>query len=132
MNDNGGAIHSLERLLDILSHRLVYPHLSHENSAKDDPDFPMSEGAALALKGGRRDRLRREHVQPRRAYTVAFCNLVDQGAGDVELMDYIKRNFRIVLLDVEETRRLNLINRSRIVENRLDVAGIKLAASRMG
>lgn len=33
--DNGGAIHSVERILDILSQRIKYPNLSHTNQLKN-------------------------------------------------------------------------------------------------
>src|SRR5690554_2514428 len=43
--DNGGAIHSVERILDILSMHICYPHLSHINSLKSDPAAEISVAA---------------------------------------------------------------------------------------
>ena len=45
--DNGGAIHSVERILDILSFRVRYPHLRHINSLKK---MPMQKSARMLMK----------------------------------------------------------------------------------
>ena len=63
ITDNGGAIHSIERILDILSVRICYPHVSHSNNLKLCPDAHRSVGAHEArLVGGR---VEIEHVLPK-------------------------------------------------------------------
>ena len=46
--DNGGAIHSAERILDILGQRLNYPNLSHLNNLRDYPNAELSPAALEA------------------------------------------------------------------------------------
>jgi hypothetical protein len=43
--DNGGAIHSAERILDILGQRLKYPGLSHGNALRHYPKAEFSDAA---------------------------------------------------------------------------------------
>jgi hypothetical protein len=52
--------------------------------------------------------------------------MVEQGATDADVVDYIKDNFRLVLFTPEERRLLDRVNRSRIVEDSLKGAGIEL------
>ena len=67
-----------------------------------------------------------EHVSPLRDFTRQAIKLLDEGAGDDEVTDYIVEHFRLVLLTKEETRRLNKINRSRMTPDRLGEAGIQV------
>lgn len=122
--DNGGAIHSVERILDILSLHVCYPHLTHINNLKTDPAAEISIKAHEARKHGKP--LRIEHVLPQRAYTQTICELVNDGATDDGVLHFIKKNYRLVLLTTEETTDLNRINRSRITQNRIADAGIQL------
>ena len=124
ITDNGGAIHSVERILNIFSLRLCYPHISHQNSLKTCPNAHLSVAAHEArLVGGK---VEIEHVLPHRSFTKLVCDMVEQGANDAELIDYIKENFRLVLLTPEERRSLDRVNRSKIAANRLQEAGIEL------
>lgn len=124
ITDNAGAIHSIERILDILSLRLCYPHVSHYNSLKTCPDAHRSRAAHEARMRGEKVEL--EHVLPKRAYAKVVCDLVEQGATDEELLTYIRSNFRLVLLTPEERRSLDHLNRSEICADRLTLAGIEL------
>ena len=122
--DNGGAIHSVERILDILSMHLCFPHLSHINNLKADPDAEISVAAHEARSRG--ERILIEHVLPQRAYAQKIIALVNEGATDADLIAFIKANYRLVLLTPEETTRINRLNRSRLSDDRIADAGIKL------
>jgi hypothetical protein len=124
ITDNGGAIHSIERILDILSLRVCYPHVSHYNSLKTCPDAHRSTAAHYARMRG--EKIEIEHVLPKRAYAQAICLMVEEGATDAELLDYIRDNFRLVLLTKEERTTLDRINRSRLSKARLAEAGIAM------
>src|SRR3954463_10815932 len=67
--DNGGAIHSASRILDILGLRLNYPNLSHINSLRHHANAECSPAALKAIASG--DRVFIEHVSPLRALTRA-------------------------------------------------------------
>jgi hypothetical protein len=122
--DNGGAIHSVERILDILSQRIVYPTLRHINDYKADPNAEISVEAQRARQ--RRDPIFIEHVRPQRAYAREVITLIGEGCTDDELVDFIRARYRLVLLSREETRRINSLNRSRITDDRIADAGIEL------
>lgn len=122
--DNGGAIHSVERILDILSCRLCYPHLSHINNLKSDPNAEISKAAHEARKRG--EKLYIEHVLPQRAYARRIIQIVNDGGSDDDVIQYIKENYRLVLLTAEETSTINKINKSSITEDRIADAGIDL------
>lgn len=122
--DNGGAIHSVERIVDILSLHLCYPHLTHINNLKRDPDAEISVAAHEAR--GRGERLLIEHVKPQRAYAKAIIEIVNKGATDEELVAFIRQHYRLVVLTVDETSALNRLNRSRITDDRIADAGITL------
>lgn len=122
--DNGGAIHSVERILDILSLHLRYPHLTHINNLKKDPKAEISEAAFEARIRG--EPLYIEHVLPQRAYAQKVITLVNAGATDDELTAFINAKYRLVLLTRDETERINRLNRSRITDDRIADAGIHL------
>src|SRR5690606_19051020 len=65
--DNGGAIHSAERILNILGLRLCYPELSHINNLRKLPHAPFSEAALIAYRSGQKVLI--EHVNPHRELT---------------------------------------------------------------
>jgi hypothetical protein len=124
ITDNGGAIHSVERVLDILSLRVCYPHLAHQNNLKDCPNAPCSSAAHLARLNG--ERVEIEHVLPKRAYAQEVCRLLSEGVTDDALLAYVRERFSLVLLTSEERRRLDAFNRTRLSRTRLQDAGIKL------
>ena len=68
-----------------------------------------------------------EHVSPTRAFTRDAIAEIDKVKSDQEFMDYVKRNYRLVLLTAEETRRLNKMNRSQMTPDRLGRANISIA-----
>lgn len=124
--DNGGAIHSVERIVDILSMTLCYPHLSHSNDLKEDPAAEISLEAQKAREHGDRDLIRIEHVMPQRAYARKIIENIEAGDSDNDLIAYIKKNYRLVLLTKKETSKINKANRSEITPDRIADAGIVL------
>jgi hypothetical protein len=124
--DNGGAIHSAERILNILGPCLCYPQLSHINNLRDLPNAPFSEEALKAYKQGKRVLI--EHVSPHRELTRLAISKIDAGATDAEFIDFVCEHYQLALLTEEETARLNKINRSRIDPSRLMSAGIRLVS----
>lgn len=123
--DNGGAIHSVERILDLLCQRVKYPSLRHINNLKRDISAECSVDAHKARQRG--ENVLIEHVLPQRAFAKVVIQIVESGATDEELLSYIKNNYRLVLLTHQETATLNKLNRSNISQDRLRDAGILLA-----
>jgi hypothetical protein len=123
--DNGGAIHSCERILDILGQRIKYPGLGHINNLRKFNRAVFSVGALAAYKKGGRVLI--EHVSPIRNFTRRAIDLITEGCTDDELIAFVKHKYQLVLLTPVEARQLNKMNRSRMVVNRLKKAGIKLA-----
>ena len=121
--DNGGAIHSAERVLDILGQRLNYPGLKHINSLKHHKNAEFSD-AAWELHQTKRDVLV-EHVSPKRHLTQMAIAKIET-ATDAQFREFVKRYYKTVLLSPEETSRLNRLNRSRVCTNRLKEAGIEV------
>ena len=124
--DNGGAIHSIERILDILAQRLCYPFISHINSLKKHPNADCSVAAFEARSTG--GRLFIEHVMPQREYARRICDMIESGASDEALLHYVRQTYRLVILTEEETLNLNRQNRSRLSPDRLADAGIVVRA----
>lgn len=122
--DNGGAIHSVERILDILAQRLCYPHLSHINGLKADNDAEMSEEAYFARERG--ETVYIEHVLPQRAFARQVIEIVGQSCSDQELIEFIQQRYRLVLLTKRETDHINRVNRSKLTADRIADAGIVL------
>lgn len=122
--DNGGAIHSAERILNILGVRLKYPGLSHINNLRFFEGARFSEAAMAAHRRG--ERVQIEHVAPLRALTRLVIQEIDDGATDAELELFVRSHFELALLTPEERRRLDGINRSKMGPDRLEKAGINL------
>ena len=120
--DNGGLIHSAERILDILGMRLRYPRLTHINllARYDEAEFSRS-ALRTYRKGGK---VKIEHVAPHRALTRGAIALLDKGASNEKVRDYVLQRYRLVLLTGAEMRRLNRINRTKMSDSRLDTAEI--------
>ena len=122
--DNGGAIHSVERILDILSQRVKYPHLRHIQNLKTCADAELSVEAYKARERG--EPLLIEHVAPQRAFARQVIEMISNGATDPQVISFIEESYRLVLLTREETVRLNRQNRSQIAKDRLGDAGIEI------
>jgi hypothetical protein len=101
-----------------------YPHINHINKLKKDMDAECSEGAYEARQRG--EKILIEHVMPQRAFAQEIIKLVDGGASNEEILIYITKHYRLVLLTQEETSRLNRQNRSKITPDRLMDANIKI------
>lgn len=122
--DNGGAIHSAERILNILGLRLCYPALSHINKLRELPNAPFSEDAFAAHQSGQKVLI--EHVNPHRALTRLAIAQIEAGLSDSKFIDFVRSHFQLALLTESETLRLNKLNRSKIATDRLASAGIRL------
>ena len=122
--DNGGAIHSAERILNILGLRLCYPEFSHINNLRNLKHAPFSENARIAHQSGKSVLI--EHVNPHRALTRLAIEKIECGATDMQFLDFVKTHFQLALLTKDETIRLNKLNRSTIDPDRLASAGIRL------
>lgn len=120
--DNGGAIHSAERILDILGLRLNYPHLHLHSALCKYPGAEFSDAALVAYEQG--EKVLVEHVAPLRDLTRRAIAFLATGATDQELSSFVQEHYRLVLLTKDETQRLNRINRSRMTNNRLSDIGI--------
>lgn len=124
-SDNGGAIHSVERILDILSQRVCYPGVSHINSLKNS-DSPAKFSEAAWAVCDQKDQLYIEHVRPQRAYAQEIIARVGTGETDKQILDFIRAHYRLVILTKTEARILDRKNRSRISSDRLAEAGISI------
>ena len=124
-SDNGGAIHSAERILDILGLRLNYPGLNHINNLREYPEAEFSVSAKRAHARG--EKVCIEHVSPRRDFTRRAIEQIDRRVSDQQFLNYVRKHYRLVLLTEKETKHLNNINRTKVEKNRLKTAGIKLA-----
>jgi hypothetical protein len=121
--DNGGAIHSASRVLAFICGRHVYPQASHPNDQKHGPGAEFSEAAWKAYSSHQPVRI--EHVAPIQALTIAAIERVENGATDRQLLNFVKRTYRLVHLTPEEARTLDKKNRTRLDPKRM--AGIKIA-----
>lgn len=123
--DNGGAIHSAERILNILGQRVCYPGLSHINNLRHREDAPFSVAALAAHNAG--ERVLIEHVNPHRALTRLAIEQINRTVSDQEFVEFVKSQYQLALLTVAETSRLNKLNRSQIEPDRLGRAQILMA-----
>jgi hypothetical protein len=115
--DNGGAIHSIERILDILGRHLCYPHNTHAKDLKADAKVEISRAAYRARQRG--EQVRIEHVLPQRAFAQQVCELIQTGATNKTVLNYITANYRLVIVTPKEAAALDQTNRSRIAPDRL-------------
>lgn len=122
-SDNGGAIHSVERVLELLCVRRKYS-LTHINNLKKSQIAERTLGATLALSEG--ESVRIEHVHPKREWTRSIIDKVNAKCSDDEILAYIDDYYRLVLVSKEEAKYLDRKNRSRIEVNRLEKAGLVL------
>ena len=120
--DNGGAIHSVERISNILGLRLNYPGLGHQNNLRNYQGAKFSKAASQAHNKGLKVEI--EHVAPVRAWSRSICEQIENGCTDDELKAYVKDTFVLVLLTPEERQQLDRDNRSRMCPSRL--SGIEM------
>jgi hypothetical protein len=123
--DNGGAIHSAERILHLLGLRVCFPGLSHINNLRKHPNAPFSKAAQLAYQAGAKVLI--EHVNPHRALTRLAIETIESGVDDAGFVEFVRENYQLALLTEEETTRLNKKNRTKMEQNRLASVGITLA-----
>lgn len=122
--DNGGAIHSAERILNLLGLHLKYSGMSHINNLRKSKGAEFSIEALAAHNAGKPVVI--EHVSPIRDFTRKAIDM-EHDATDEQLEEFVKTNYQLVLLTPDEALRLNKQNRSKMTPDRLLSAGIKLA-----
>ncbi|MBX7492670.1 hypothetical protein K3163_05565 [Qipengyuania sp. 1NDW9] len=130
--DNGGAIHSAERIAEMMARHHVYGgRFGAGYKLAEDAHCSVAarDARQAAIEAGtpRKDLLKTveiEHVLPVRAMTREIGALVDAGATDAEVLDWLSTNFRMVLLTPDERKAVDARNRSEICPDRL--AGIDL------
>lgn len=127
--DNGGAIHSAERILNILGLSLKYPDISHISNVRHSKSAVFSmEALELHQSGGK---VFIEHVSPLRHLTQTAIEKIGEQMSDTQFEAFIREHYILVLLSPDETKRLNKQNRSRMNPDRLENAGIQLATAGM-
>ncbi|MFZ5522996.1 MAG: hypothetical protein ACOY9D_02780 [Pseudomonadota bacterium] len=118
LNDNVGAIHSAERIAELLSLKVAYPGLTHINKLRDYHGAVFSKKAkAVHKKNGK---VEIEHVFPKRAYTIALLNKLSKIEDKIKIEKWIKRNFKLVLLTPLERANLDKVNRTKMRPDRLN------------
>ena len=123
--DNGGAIHSAQRILNILGMCLMYPDLTHINNLRHSKNAQFSSEAWKLHRRG--EKVLIEHVAPVRHFTRMAIDKIDENVSDAQFRAFVRRHYKLVLLSPSETQRLNRQNRSTVSRDRLINAGIQLA-----
>jgi hypothetical protein len=123
--DNGGAIHSAERILNILGLSLNYPELSHINNLRHSEKAVFSIEALELHNSGHKVLI--EHVSPLRNFTQKAIEEIDQKVSDAQFKAFVQEHYKLVLLSPGETQRLNRQNRTKMNPDRLKQADIQLA-----
>lgn len=122
--DNGGAIHSAERIMNILGMGLNYPGLTHINNLRNFKDAVFSVEAWGLHQAG--DKVLIEHVSPLRHLTQMAIEEIGKGVTDDQFKEFVRQHYKLVLLSPSEALRLNKQNRSKVSTNRLSKAGVQL------
>jgi len=117
INDNAGAIHSAERLAELLSLKIAYPGLSHINELRNYDGAKFSKKAWAAFKKG--EKVEIEHVSPKRAYTIALLSALSKTNDKNKIKKWIRKNFKLILLTTSERVNLDRVNRIRMCPDRL-------------
>jgi hypothetical protein len=102
--DNGGAIHSAERILNLLGLYLVYPDLSHINNLRHYEKAEFSGEARVAYEKGNKVLI--EHVSPIRDFTRKAIEEIDRGINDADFATFVKKHYKLVLSPIEQTESL--------------------------
>ena len=117
VNDNAGAIHSGERMAELLSLKIVYPGLTHIDLLRFHEYAWFSKSAKTAFNNDHRANIEIEHVFPKRVYTVELLSLISKGATSEEITAWIADNFKLALLTPDERLEVDKLDRT---VNRLD------------
>ena len=127
--DNGGAIHSAERILNILGLSLNYPEISHINNLRFCERAVFSIEALKLHQSGNKVLI--EHVSPLRHFTQTAIEKIGENLTNAQFKKFVREHYVLVLLSPDETKRLNKQNRSKMNPDRLNNAGIQLAIKEM-
>ena len=125
-NDNRGAIHSAARILEIMALGIKYPGLTHVNHIRKYSGAEFSVKARVADE--EREKTHIEHVSPVRHFTqMAIQRLITEKCSDDEFKEFVRENYRLVILTKDEAKNLDRKNRTKMAPKRLEEAGIELA-----
>lgn len=125
LSDNRGAIHPMERILNIARANLVHG-IAHQSYIKHDMNIEGTVEAFAARKLGKRVDI--EHMYPRRESAIAVCRMVEDGASNDALIDYVIQTGRAILLTPEQRAAVDAVpgNRSVYSADRLMKAGLTI------
>ncbi|WP_108787238.1 hypothetical protein [Erythrobacter sp. Alg231-14] len=123
--DNGGAIHSVERIVEILCRAVCFPEVSHPSNLRKSPRVEISKAAHIEREKGNWDDLWLEHVMPQRAYARDLCECIET-MTDEDVIAHIKATYRVCIITRAEQKHIDKINRSRMTPDRIAEAGIEL------
>ncbi|MGA7748535.1 MAG: hypothetical protein WCA63_00140 [Gallionella sp.] len=126
LTDNLGAIHSGERIAEMLSLKIAYPGLTHINNLRHHKELAWFSKKAKAANN-KETAVEIEHVYPKRAYTIALLRKLSKTEDTVKIEQWIKKNFKLVLLTRSERANLDKINRTKKRDKAdFEAAGIDL------
>ena len=87
-------------MLDIIRIHLVGPHITRVDQIHRDRAIEGTAEAFAARDAGGQVQI--EHIHPRREVAASACDLVDRGATDQQIQDFIVATSRVVLLTPEQ------------------------------
>jgi hypothetical protein len=126
VNDNVGAIHSAERIAEMLSLKIAYPGLTHINNLRHKEFAWFSINAKIAFDEDKKAQIEIEHVSPKRAYTIALLKKISETEDKVKIKKWVKENFKLALLTPPERAHLDKVNRTRMCPDRLKSVEINM------
>ncbi len=119
LNDNVGAIHSAERIAELLSLKIAYPGLTHINKLRHYKFAWFSKNAKTAFDKDQKAKIEIEHIFPKRVYTQELLCKIDEEATSTNITKWINENFKLALLTPDERTTLDKENRTRNSHDRL-------------
>ena len=126
LNDNLGAIHSAERMAELLSLKIAYPGLTHLNKLRYCKFAWFSKDAKNIFDQDKKAKIEIEHIFPKRIYTKELLCKIDEEAENKDITKWIIENFKLALLTPKERAELDKVNRTRMCPDRLKAANIDM------
>ena len=126
LSDEHGALSSVSCLLDFLSCRRKYG-LTKVTDLKKSATAERTIGVTLSLQHGHAIRV--EHIYSHREWALWFIDKVDSGLNDFELLSFIDRHYRLVLVTLVQSRALRKIVPPCIGFARFDYINLRLDKS---
>ena len=123
LSDEKGALSSVSCLLDFLSCRRKYG-LTRVIDLKKSSTAERTIGVTLSLQLGHAIRV--EHIYTQRQWALWFIEKVDDGLNDRELLSFIDRHYRLILVTLVQYRALRKIIIPRVGFARFDYINLRL------